>query len=146
MVLRAVIPQLNVVTQISQRLCSRLAEITHLGTWSARSHGACRLGAPWMLCVDSSYAPCSLPILPEITGTLNSKYGILTRTPPVLCKCTWASATLLLLSLSLFLGVEEITFRVHLCCLADQLDVELIVIGSLSVPSPTVPMPPTQEQ
>lgn len=104
-VLCAVIPQLNVVTRIAQKLCSKLAKITHLGMWSARSHRACRLGALWMLCVDSSYAPYSLPILPEITGTLNSKYGILTRTPPVLCKCTWASATRLLLSLSLSLSL-----------------------------------------
>lgn len=36
---------------------------------------------------SSSYAPYSLPILPEITGTLNSKDGILTRAPPVLCEC-----------------------------------------------------------
>lgn len=70
----------------SQRCCSRLAEITLCGVWSARSLGACRLGVLRMLCVASSYAPYSLPILPEITGTLNSKHGILTRTPPVLCK------------------------------------------------------------
>lgn len=52
-------------------------------------------------CVASSYAPYSLPILPEITGTLNSKDGILTRAPPVSHKRAWASATPLPLASSL---------------------------------------------
>lgn len=43
-------------------------------------------------------------------------------------------------------GGEDTKFSVHFRCLAGQIDVKLVDIGSLSVPRPTVPMPPTQQQ